>query len=127
MTEAGLVDGAEGKPYAEAVGPVIASRDGKRITYSAGQDSKRLVVVDGVEGRLYDDVRTIGFSPDGRHLTYTAKRSGRYVVVVDGAESPAYDDILSFPDADELKPESVTMLARRGGEDLRVTIPWPKK
>jgi hypothetical protein len=49
------------------------------------------------------------------------------LAVVDGEESPAYDEILSMSPIDFMSHESFKMLARRAGEDLRVTISWPKR
>lgn len=118
-----IIDGVEGKPYPEPVGPVVMSNDGKRIAYAASAQSKRVVVIDSTEGALYDKVEDLALSADGRHVIYTAQRLGKYVVVVDGLESPAYDEIVSFPMSDELAGESFTFLARRGSVDFRVTVP----
>ncbi|MEO8448453.1 MAG: hypothetical protein ABI647_01610 [Gemmatimonadota bacterium] len=120
-----IVDGAEGRPYPEPPGPFAVSPDGSRIAYASGRGSKRLVVADGIEGSLYDEVQNIGFAPGGQ-VVYTARRLGRYRVVADGVESPAYDEILSFPYADELQPGSLTMLARRGTKHLRAVVEWKR-
>ena len=68
-------------------------------------EQKRVVVVDGKEQKVYDDVLSgrrsrdywypyrLVFSPDSRHLAYVARLNKKWAVVVDGSEGPAYDDI----------------------------------
>jgi hypothetical protein len=81
-------------------------------------------VTDGVEGKPYEDVRNVAFTPDGKHIIYCARRGSGWVVVVDSTESVPYDEIVSFPYGDELTPDSLTMLARRGTTDIRVAVTW---
>ena len=57
---------------------------------------KELVVLDGVEGKEYDEIpdhQRLEFSADGKHFAYVAKRGGKMVVVADGKEGKAYDEI----------------------------------
>jgi hypothetical protein len=119
----GVPCGVPGYPYPYAV----ASPNGRRIACVVGRGGKWFVGVDGVAGRGYDEVGHVTFSPDDRHLAYTAKRGDKWAIVVDGKESPAYDEIVGFPATDHLGRDSFTVLARRGTEDLRVTISWPRR
>jgi hypothetical protein len=118
-----VVDSIAGPPY-DTVHYAVDSRDGRRIAYGARRDGRQFVVVDGVEGAPYDSVMHLAFSPDGRHVAYSAKRRDKWIVVVDGKESPLYDEIVRWPLADWMGRESFSVIARRGREDFRVTVPW---
>ena len=122
-----IVNGKTTGPYTDAVNWVVDSRDGRRLAYIAAREGKQFAVVDGVEGRAYDEVRWLNFSPDGRHVFFLARRLDKWSAVVDGAESPAYDEILSMSPINFMSDDSFKMLARRAREDLRVTISWPKR
>jgi len=122
-----IINGKTTGPYTDAVNWVVDSRDGQRLAYIAAREGKRFPVVDGVEGRAYDDVRWLNFTLDGRHVFFLARRLDKWLAVVDGEESPAYDEILSMSPINYMSHESFKMLARRAGEDLRVTISWPKR
>jgi len=122
-----MVNGKTTGPYTDAVNWVVDSRDGRRLAYVAAREGKQFAVVDGVEGRAYDEVRWLNFSPDGRHVFFLARRLEKWSAVVDGEESPAYDEILSMSPINFMSNEWFKMLARRAREDLRVTISWPKR
>jgi hypothetical protein len=64
----------------------VASQDGRHHAYVAVKtnDDRRLIVVDGFEGPLFDKIVDPLFSPDGRLLVYRARQSGnRFIVVSD--------------------------------------------
>jgi roadblock/LC7 domain-containing protein len=65
------------------------------LAYLGWVGDKRCVVVDGVEGKLYDKVNSyrIIFSPDSKHVAYPAKMDNKSFVVVDRVEGKHYDDI----------------------------------
>lgn len=107
-----VVDGTAGKPYDEILSkpvllpyrlPVIGARvvkpsllfspDGNRLTYAARAGNKWMIVVDGAEGKPYDQVALPAFSPDGQRLAYVARIQGRWVMVVDGREERAYENV----------------------------------
>jgi len=115
-----VVDGKEGKEYDriyDLFNPVF-SADSKRVAYIATTINKMkeklgmwslkdFVVVDGVEGRPYELVESIVFSPDGRKLIYFPQprwnRSTRVVVnEVEGKEHD-YAEFATFsPDGTRL-------------------------
>lgn|GEM_PF-6968769 len=99
-----VADGVKQKEY-EIVGsnalcswgiPVF-SPDGKRLGYQA-MSGKWLAVIDGTEGKNYDEVSFIIFSPDSSRTGYLASRGKKRFAVIDGIESKGYDavDLLSF-------------------------------
>lgn len=74
---------------------VMVSEDGKRIAYQAARGTKRVVVVDGVQGKEYDEIADLFFSPDGRYVRYVAKLGRKQFIVVDGVEGKQYDTVTS--------------------------------
>jgi len=77
---------------------IYASPDLRRIAYTAKVSNKWFVVVDGQEGKQYDVVGSIAFSPDSKHFAYTGKvytdgGSGKWFVVLDGVEGKQYDGV----------------------------------
>ena len=117
-----LIDGILSPPYDSRV--VIVRRADGRFAYVGSRGGKQFLVVDGVEARAYDEVSAPSFYHGGRHVVYPAMRRGKWVIVVDGQESPEYDEIVGLPSI-EPGPDAFTALARRGTEDLRLTIRWP--
>jgi hypothetical protein len=53
---------------------VVASSDKRHVAYAMKRGKKKLVVVDGVEGKEYDGVMDDPpvFSPDSKHVLYAA-------------------------------------------------------
>jgi Tol biopolymer transport system component len=83
----------------------IFSPDSSHIAYVVQEDKKVFVVVDGNDGKRYDDVKLVIFSPDSKHLAYVAKLGDKWVVVIDAKENTQYDglDPLIFsPDSKHL-------------------------
>jgi Tol biopolymer transport system component len=109
--EAAYVDGVAGKTYPAIASdplseagrgcPFTFSRDGRRVAYvvnlsnAASARGPRRVVVDGIEGPVFDYVWSGGldFSDDGKHFAYTAERGGKGFAVVDGVESGPYERV----------------------------------
>jgi roadblock/LC7 domain-containing protein len=119
-----VVDGAEEKPYASIVeadsvkqvhncqedacwdayyieNPIVFSPDGKRVAYAAKVGEKRFdanekwsAVVNGIEGRPYDGIGGLNFSPNSRHVAYVAGAGTKQFVVVDGNEGRQYDGLV---------------------------------
>ncbi|MFL6253745.1 MAG: WD40 repeat domain-containing protein, partial [Pyrinomonadaceae bacterium] len=134
-----VVDGAESELYEPdgEKGEVVWSRDerlafsreGGRVAYVGRKSGKEFVVLDGaIVGATYDSVANLNFTPDGRHVVYTAQRAGKSLVVVDGVEGREYDAFITagqYEHEGKLNvegPASLSILARRGPELLRVEI-----
>ena len=60
------------------------SPDCRHVAYATGSLGEMLVVVDGVEGKRYEAVGRISFSPVGNRIVYWARLSGTDLIVVDG-------------------------------------------
>jgi WD40 repeat protein len=105
-----VVDGIEDKSYSnkpweelpEGISPPAFSPDSKRIGYVVVMGNKAWMVIDGTEGKHYDELRkeTIGgrnykwdksfvFSPDGK-IAYWAKQGDKWMVVVEDIEGKGY-------------------------------------
>ena len=83
------------------------------------RSGKKMAVIDGKEGTLYDQVfGRVAFSPDSKHNAYVAQQGDKQFVVLDGKEGKRYDAVglISF------SPDSSTLayLARRNGKYLVV-------
>jgi hypothetical protein len=75
------------------------SADNKRIAYIVQVGNEQLVVVDGIEGRLYDSIvkGSLVFSSDSKRFAYVAQEGNKQIVVVDGAEEKPYDGMKTNP------------------------------
>jgi hypothetical protein len=140
-----VLDGQAGRGYATLNGPTLLfSPDSKHLAYVAVPVTTKnpvkgpgLVVLDGVETGVYDDVFSGPvFSPDSRRLAFVILEQGKKHVVVcncplessgEGQVGPAYDSIaegLTFsPDS-----KHVVYRAKREGKmflvvDGKETIP----
>lgn len=58
------------------------------------RDLHWFAVIDGAEGKEYDEVDKPVFSPDSKHVMYTAKSGQKRIVVVDIREGNGYDAIV---------------------------------
>ncbi len=72
------------------------SADGEHIGMAAPKGSRRVVLIDGVEGPVFDDIpqfvfgavqTSIQFSPTGGRYAYVGRRAGDFIVVIDGKEA----------------------------------------
>jgi len=112
-----VVDNKKGKTY-QGVGKPVFSPDSRHVVYAAWRARKMLVVTDGVEGEVFDEVNDyFQFSPNGKRMAYLAKREGRQFLVVDGVAT-AYDKIIGF----KFSPDSKRLFvaARRANTMLMV-------
>jgi hypothetical protein len=69
---------------------ILPSHNCEHLAYIAERHNKRLVVVDGQEGREYDQIIGLNFSTNAHHLAYLAILGEYSVVVVDGVEGKPY-------------------------------------
>jgi Tol biopolymer transport system component len=68
----------------------------QHVAYVVKRGEKELAVVDGVEGKEYDNISDhckMVFSPDGKRFAYVATRGKKVLVVADGKEGKEYDHI----------------------------------
>lgn len=102
-----VFDGSEGPKYSSVeIGYRSPfSADGRRYAYAASREAapdarKSFVVADGREGRHYDYVTHVTFTPDGAHLLYLAYDAARRktFLVRDGEEVAAYDHLPDYGD-----------------------------
>lgn len=89
-----VVDGKEGKAYAQVTGDsVVFSGDKKSMAYVAGDGNKNFVVLDGKEGPAFDQVSDLRFSPAGSVLAYRARLGLEHFVLVDGKSMGPYGEV----------------------------------
>ncbi len=71
---------------------VFISDDGERVLIAAERGSRKVMLLDGVEGPVFEDVGgvylgwTVAFSESGGRSAYLGRRGEDYVAVVDGEE-----------------------------------------
>ena len=70
------------------------------MAYAAKTDVTWAAVANGKEGKSYDGIRRLAFSPDSRRLAYLADSGEKMVFVVDGVEGKPYASIV---EADAIK------------------------
>lgn len=76
-----------GKIDEKAWEPLLINSTGTRMAYVLPKGEKKAVVVcDGKEGREYETVGQLQFSPDGRRFVYSATSPKANFYVLDGAE-----------------------------------------
>ena len=86
-----VLDGKAGKPYDFIEGScLIFSDDGKHAAFCAQNGKKCFMVVDGVNGKEYDNILDFAFSPDGQHYAFAAQLDQEKMIVVDGREGPKH-------------------------------------
>ena len=123
-----VVNGVEGKQHrCDFAEDLQFSPDNSRVVYClerGEKKEKRVVVVDGVEGKEYENSHFAPqFSASGQRIAYIGNRAGKSLVVVDGIESKEYDDIdgIGGPD-DPFSPDGkrIAYAAKRDGKSLAV-------
>jgi len=94
---------------------VVFSPDRDRVAYTIPCKNGYKVIIDGVEGKEYEEVSTPVFSPDGKHVAYAAMRSDKCLVVMDGVEGEEYDGIYTDEENITFSPDGrrLAYLARR--------------
>jgi Tol biopolymer transport system component len=110
-TIAGVSGKTSGKGY-DDIRDIVFSKDGSKYAYEAKVGNKWMTVVNGAEGKQYDDIPWyIIFSPDGNRSAYLAQDGDNTVVVADGIEEaviskPNYivpgTDVMFSPDGKRL-------------------------
>jgi hypothetical protein len=90
-----IIAGPEGKTTETAYESIrpdsfVFSPDGKHHGYKAYKGGNWVAVIDGSEGKEYDEIWWIFFSQDGERYAYRAKKDGQEIVVVDGIEEGPY-------------------------------------
>jgi Tol biopolymer transport system component len=102
---------------------MIFSPDSKKLAYFAQPKWNRssCIVVNGVEGKTYDDTGFASFSPDSSQLAYSARRRakdgpGKERAVIDGKEGSDYETLSAIVFSPDSRHSAY--LASSGGSSL---------
>jgi hypothetical protein len=87
----------ESRAY-DRIGQVLYNPQSTRVAFIAAEGKQERVVLDGLEGQLYDriDGRDLHFSPDGRHFAFAAARGSQQFISLDGHEIGPFEDVLGL-------------------------------
>jgi WD40 repeat protein len=111
-----VLGGEESQIPFQSIGESVFSFDGNHFAYSASVSTTasvtstagtttvvvpartgKLVVLDGQEKALYQDVFGIAFSSDGNHLAYIAAKDGKKILVLDDREMDTDGEVYAGP------------------------------
>lgn len=83
-----VIDGEEQKEY-DQVFSFSFSPDGKHWAYGVETGGQQFYMVDGVPGKVYDQIagNSFSWSPDGLRNAYAAIKEKKVIVVADGKET----------------------------------------
>ncbi len=99
------------------------SPDNRRVAFAARTGHKRLVVVDGENGKEYDNIMdgTPVFSSNSQRIAYAALEDNEIFMVVDeNEERKQYDDVLKGTLVFSPDSKYVVYGAAKGGDKLLV-------
>lgn len=100
-----LLGAKEGKryghvaPYREPHGPIF-SPDSQKFAYVATRQRELknfFVVVGDSEGKEYDGIQSLVFSPDSKVLVYGATKGTKQFVVIGNKEGKPFDEVVTDP------------------------------
>ncbi|TAK96727.1 hypothetical protein EPO05_01075 [Patescibacteria group bacterium] len=84
---------------------ILFSPDGKILAYLAENSDGSLVIINGVEGKTYQDIGTLeteagvtflSFTPDSQNIVYRAEEGQKTFVIVNTAEGKRYAEITTI-------------------------------
>ena len=74
---------------------LLFSPNSKHLAFVCGRQERNCVMLDGVFGQGYLNLRSLKFSSDGERLAYVAvPRAGKEMLVVDGTAGAEYEQVL---------------------------------
>lgn len=78
-------------PGADRKSVIIDRRTARRVAWTSKAGKWERVVVNGIPGPDFDEVKPPSFSEDGRRTGYFGKRNQKWFAVIDGREHGPYD------------------------------------
>lgn len=98
-----VVDDKEGNRYVGNRRQIVWTPDSSQLAYVVSKKGQHFVVFNGKEGKHYDSIDGLNFSPDGKYLAYAAynRKANKWVVVINEQEGKAYDYIFAKNVLDE--------------------------
>ena len=119
-----VVDEVYGKEYQfPGVGKVVFSPDSRHVAYWAKSDGEGyFVVLDGIEGKNYSEVRDPIFSQDSNHTTYAARSDDGWRVILDGNEGNNYTEVWGLTFSPDSKHLAYAARASRDGKEMQFVV-----
>ncbi len=91
-----VIGGVEGKAYHEIIkSDLFAIPGGKSFAFFAKNKSggRNFVVINGEDGKEYDDVGNLVFSPDGKRWAYAVRSGEKMYFLIDNKPTAEYDAV----------------------------------
>ena len=86
-----VTNGREGKLYDSGMyGGTALSPDRRHLATVVMRKEKSIMLLDGAEGKAYEELDRPVFSPDSKRLAYKAKAARQWAAVVDGVKGKTY-------------------------------------
>ncbi|MGA2499921.1 MAG: hypothetical protein ABSH20_19460 [Tepidisphaeraceae bacterium] len=92
-----VIGGVESKPCFEIVkSDIFAIPGGKGFAWfaKAKAGGKNYVVINGEDGKEYDEVGNLVFSPDGKHWAYAVRTGEKMYFLIDSKPTSEYDAVI---------------------------------
>lgn len=119
-----VVDEVYGKKYPfPGVGKVVFSPDSQHVAYWAKSEGEGyFLVLEGVEGKNYSEVRDPIFSPDSNHTAYAAQNNEGWRVVLDGMEGKNYTGVWGITFSPDSKHLAYAARDYRNGKEMQFVV-----
>lgn len=86
-----VLNGQKENNFFDEVSQFVFSSDSQRFAYKALENGKYFVILDGKEGKKYEVIRNLIFSPDGTQFGYAAREyKTKWFVVINGQEKERF-------------------------------------
>jgi Tol biopolymer transport system component len=114
-----LADGKKSRAPCGQVTQLVLGRGGKHLACVCPRGQQQFALIDGADGKAYDNIGQIAFSTAGS-AAYIGIRNGRSFVVLDHAEVAEFDSVLTPLIFDG--PSSLHFIGVKNGEFFRGDI-----
>jgi hypothetical protein len=91
-----VTDSASSSPYESIYdSSVVLNANGQRLAFIGQRGGKPVIVVDGLDAQVHDEILHPTFSHDGTRMSYVARDGSRWAVIMDGHRLTDCDGVTS--------------------------------
>ena len=120
-----VTGGKKGKAYYEILNGEVYCPTADYVAYfaKATKESNRVLVINGKEGKEFDKIWALSFSPDGQHIAYAAEALKKQFFMIDGQPSTEYEQVAGQAFIWSADNKRVAYVAVRGtGKDKKAIV-----